>query len=515
MTVQPVNKTIQKIKGVRSGTNTQALFKRGRVDRGLVRKATKMSREEFLKHQNGMDNKWPLPEYMHGQKGHTKYKDETYEIITRWMAETRIAYRPHAKAPGSKSHLRYERYSQAKNVGQALRLGSYPADWCWDFERGFIKVLGGPLREEPLDISKGEESKVSDVDRAINTWYQRELAKMLGMKVKDITSTAGWGESAQIRALRLLAQKESSDRLEAADREGRAITDEDVLLILKRWPFFRNQWRKNVMQPGKTWVFSDTLGLLRDRVGDIHLTAPTRRYPQVAELLARWLTDRLPKETKDFKFTSMNVNCNYAAAMHRDNGNFGPSFIKAFGDFSGGRLDYWPEDTGGDLKKLPRNGRVSFDLKKQLALFNGNCAHEVTPFHGSRYSIVYFTVGCHADVSSHDRQVLERLGFPYPPVNANPFALLRPPRGYRDSGRSVAASPKTSPGGCELPACCTFEAAALQQKTTRRAKATAEVKRAAAKRVKPENAKSFYGNDQRQQRKGYQEGPQHEADTEY
>jgi len=388
-----MKKTIQKKKAVMSPKDTQSLFQRGRVARSLVQKATTMSKEEFAKHQAGMDNKWPLPDYMQGQKGNMKFKDETFHIITRWMAETRIAYRPHAKSPGSKSHLRYERYSQAKTVGQALRLGSYPADWCWDFERGFIKVVGGQVREEPLDISKGEESKVTDVDKAINTWYQRELAKMLGLKVKEITETAGWGESTNMRALRLLAQRECSERLEAADREGRSIADEEVLLTLKRWPFHRNPWRKNVMQPGKTWVFSDTLGLLRDRAGDVHLTAPTRRYPQVAELLARWLMDRLPEETKNFKFTSMNVNCNYAAAMHRDNGNFGPSFIKAFGDFSGGNLHYWPEDSGGELKQLPQKERVSFDLKRQLALFNGNCAHEVTPFRGSRYSIVYSQSG--------------------------------------------------------------------------------------------------------------------------
>jgi len=268
------------------------------------------------------------------------------------------------------------------------------------------------------------------------------------------------------------------------------------------------------MQPGKTWVFSDTLGLLRDRTGDVHLTAPTRRYPQVSELLARWLMDRLPEETKNFKFTSMNVNCNYAAAMHRDNGNFGPSFIKAFGDFSGGHLRYWPEDTGGDLKLLPQNERVSFDLKRQLALFNGNCAHEVTPFRGSRYSIVYFTVGCHAEASTNDRQILERLGFPYPPANANPYALLRPPRGYRRSGRGSAASTRASPGGRELPASRSFDAATHRLKGCRKAKSAAEAKRAAARRVKPENAKSFYNKDQRRQRKG-EVMQEEEADAEY
>eukprot|EP00418_Pyrodinium_bahamense_P099847 CAMPEP_0179048352 /NCGR_PEP_ID=MMETSP0796-20121207/19666_1 /TAXON_ID=73915 /ORGANISM="Pyrodinium bahamense, Strain pbaha01" /LENGTH=343 /DNA_ID=CAMNT_0020744821 /DNA_START=92 /DNA_END=1119 /DNA_ORIENTATION=+ len=315
------------------------LLQRGLCDRAVVRSATRMTREEWLMHQKGMDKKWPLPDYMNGEKGHTCFKDETYSIVTCWTAETRIQYRPHAKAPGSKSHLRYEKYSRAMTVGEALELSSYPADWCWDYERGFIKVLGGFVRDEPLDcsdVARADEGHITAVDRAIHTWYKREMARKLGVKVSELSESQGWGESLAMRGQRLLAQKEAKERLEMADREGRRISDEEVLLTLKRWAFFRNPWRQNVMREGQEWVFSDTLGLLRDRQGDIHLTAPTRRYPQVAELIARWLTDRLPKEAEGFKFTSMNLNCNYAAAMHRDNGNFGPSFIRAFGSFSGG-----------------------------------------------------------------------------------------------------------------------------------------------------------------------------------
>ena len=58
--------------------------------------------------------------------GDGAYQQKTYEIVTRWTAETKIAYRPHAKAPGSKSHIRYEKYARAKTVGEALKLGSLP-----------------------------------------------------------------------------------------------------------------------------------------------------------------------------------------------------------------------------------------------------------------------------------------------------------------------------------------------------------------------------------------------------
>jgi len=495
-------KTILKKPAVPS-TGLDAIFKPGRVDRSVVKSATKMTREQWLRHQEGMAEAWPLPSYMGGEKGHTQYRDETYHLITRWTAETEIEYRPHAKAPGSKSHLRYEKYSKAKTVGAALRLGSYPADWCWDYERGFIKVVGGPVRDEPLDISKGDAAAVSNVDKAINTWYVRELAKMLDMKPKELSESQGWGESVHIRALRLLAQRESKSFLEAADREGRKITDQQVLHVLKRWPFFRNPWRRNVMEEGQTWVFSDTLGLLRDRQGDVHLTAPTRRYPQVAELFARWLTDRLPEEAKKFTFTSMNVNCNYAAQIHRDNGNLGPSFIKAFGDFSGGTLNYWAEDAGGKLEALPKSQKVTFDLQEGLALFNGNCAHSVEPFQGSRYSIVYFSLGSYARMTSEDQEKMKKLGIPLPRDGEDPYSLLRPPAGYG----AKAAIQKS-----KLPPFRFYSKDKLdRQKCARKPKTEAEVKKITANRLQPENARSFYRADQRRARREEEEG----ADMEY
>jgi len=239
----------------------------------------------------------------------------------------------------------------------------------------------------------------------------------------------------------------------------------------------------------------------------VHLTASTRRYPQVTELLARWLTDRLPKEVKSFAFTSMNVNCNYAAMLHRDNGNFGPSFIKAFGDFSGGQLQYWPEDAGGDLKDLQKDGSVSMDLQKNLVMFNGNCAHAVEDFTGSRYSIVYFTVGCHAAIEQKDREQLQKLGFPYPSSDADPFELLRRPRGKA----AVGGAPGKEHGSC--PAYRTFEAATLHDNCQQRPRSAEEVRKITEERVQPENARSFYRTDQRRVRKGYDTPAASEAST--
>merc|ERR1719265_801046 len=165
-----------------------------------------------------------------------------------------------------------------------------------------------------------------------------------------------------------------------------------MTLVLKKWAFARNTTRVNVMQKDVTWVWSDTLGLIRDRMGDIHLTQATKQYPEVVRLFNKWLTDRLPEEARGFKFTSLNVNKDYAAKIHRDGNNFGPSMISAFGDFTGGQLNYYPEDDGKqqNLKHL-NTKEVQFNVQEGLVLFNGNCAHSVSSFTGNRFSVVWFT----------------------------------------------------------------------------------------------------------------------------
>mmetsp|Transcript_26688 Transcript_26688/g.53382 ORF Transcript_26688/g.53382 Transcript_26688/m.53382 type:complete len:496 (+) Transcript_26688:44-1531(+) len=454
-----------------------------------ARAATKMTSAQWKAHQVGMAEKWPQPEYMDVEmpgRSHTAYRDETYEIITRWAAETKIAYRPHAKAPGTKSHVRYEKYSRAKTVAQALKLGSWPADWCWDYERGFIKVLG-PVRDEPLDISKvTDDSQLTDVDTAIYRWYRRELARNLGLRLEDLVVGKGSGESLIMRAHRLVAQREAKKALDSARKAKRKVKEDDVLKVLQAWAFARNPNRQNVMPKGQEWVWSDTLGLIRDRVGDIHITLPTKTYPEVAQLFNQYLLDRLPQGLESFKWTSLNVNCNYAAKLHRDGNNFGPSFIKAFGDFTGGRLKYWPEDDRqvDKLDKLKESQAVEIDLKNNLALFSGNCAHAVGNFTGERYSIVYFTVGCYALAPKECKDALQAMGMQVPSPNEDPFKFLRRPQGYGSRGRT----PEKGKSG--KPTYQAFPCAVLDQGHGAKHHRVVKANALAAKLVKGKSAKA-------------------------
>lgn len=473
------------------------LLTKGRVSKDVVLKATTMTKEKWQEHQKGMNEKWPLPEYMDGVKGGMQFKEKTLEIITRWTKDTKIQYRPHAKAPGSKSHIRYESYSKARTVGEALKLNTYPADWCWDYERGFIRVLGGHIRDEPLNISKCKASEISPVDKAIHTWYKRELARKLGLPVAALAVNAGSSESLDQRASRLVAQKGAKEALEAAEKEGRMITDEEVLSTLRRWSFAKNPFRQNVMKKGQTWVYSDTLGLLRDRQGDLHFTPATRKYPQVTELFSRWLTDRLPATAaKDFAFTSMNVNCNYAAAQHRDAGNFGSSFIAGFGDFKGGALNYFPEDPGAptpmDKAGLTKNKRMSVDISKNLFLFNGNCAHSVDPFEGDRYSIVWFTLGCYAKTTAIDKEKLRRLGIPMPAPGGEEYPVLRVPLNQRKEGTEAQQKKR--------PTYLSLAKSSLKRKPMSPAAIKDAQKFLAGRRLAPEDKKAFYTTEHRREK---------------
>merc|ERR1719232_1050541 len=81
-----------------------------------------------------------------------KFKVETYAAVANFQPGTRIKYGPNPKLPSSKSFARYAGYCKAKTVGEALKLGSYPADLLYELERNDYKVLGG-VRSEAREVA--------------------------------------------------------------------------------------------------------------------------------------------------------------------------------------------------------------------------------------------------------------------------------------------------------------------------------------------------------------------------
>ena len=92
-----------------------------------------------------------------------------------------------------------------------------------------------------------------------------------------------------------------------------------VLGVLSLWRFRPNKNRQNVLPAGAAFVHSDTLGLVCDRRGMIVVNAATRMWPNIFRLLIEWLRQRRPSSLlMDFPCTSISVNWNYAARIHRD-----------------------------------------------------------------------------------------------------------------------------------------------------------------------------------------------------
>lgn len=374
-----------------------------------------------------------------------KFKLETVATVAAFKPGTKIKYGPNPKRPGSKSFTRYAGYAKAKTVGESFKLGVKLADFLWELERGDYKIVGGE-RTESQEIAAIGKDAFQKAQRALGSFIgprglsmdihdpraaaelakeeawraERQkrceaLAKQLGLRVESPEEIEASNESADVRLQRRVTDALSAEKLSA----GRKITDADVAEALSVWGFCQNTGRLNVLPEGRKYVYSDTLGAIRRRTGGFGITPPTSRYPNFPKLLCKWLADNSPKVACKFVCSAININANYAGKRHRDQNNEGPSAIRAFGKFKGGKLMYWP----GDVKKASRPGVETlakkdakvFDLSKATQVFDGNRAHEVEGFEGERYSIVFFTARGYGSLKKPRVNFLkQKAGFPWP-----------------------------------------------------------------------------------------------------
>jgi len=65
-----------------------------------------------------------------------------------WKDDMTIEFVPHGKKAGTKSFDRYEEYSKAKTVAEALKLGAKRCDLTWDFQKKLLKLVGTVFLEE-------------------------------------------------------------------------------------------------------------------------------------------------------------------------------------------------------------------------------------------------------------------------------------------------------------------------------------------------------------------------------
>lgn len=372
----------------------------------------------------------------------TKYKQETFQYISRWTEATKVKYGPNPKTKGSKSHPRYEKYMKAKNVGEAIRLGAYPVDLLWDFERGFYKVDENDpnIREEPLDLMRAQVEKVplTKTDFMLGRWFVKELCRKVGVSQLELSKGANSLETTIMRGQRMLADQHAKLILDSANKEKRIISNDDILSVLRKWSYYKNPYRMNVMSTGETWVNSDTVGVSCTRDGDVKCNPSAKRYPNVMKVMTKYMRDRQPAELGcPFHFTSINMNFGYGAVRHRDSNNLGLSMLAGFGDFTGGELQYFPDDDGSvpktELQKLNEKDSISVDMKKNMLLFDGCRTHAVKKFKGERYSLVWFSASQYHKVRPDDLKKLKELGFVMPTSKsvATICSSIRKPKGAK------------------------------------------------------------------------------------
>jgi len=217
------------------------------------------------------------------------------------------------------------------------------------------------------------------------------------------------------------------------------VTGDQVLAVLRRWYFKSSNVRTNVIPEGLDGVKSETLGLVRSRDGRLLTARNTLKHTSVFTLLCKWLRNNQPNNVT-FPFTSISVNYEYGAKIHRDANNAGPSMTRAFGEFTGGQLLYWKDDDAElPVDKLVLNDAISLDSHSSLVLFDGLRAHAVARFTGERYSLVFFCISQYARAPPMAVETLVGCGAEWPTVQtvAHYAKLLGPPKGYTAPSHSI------------------------------------------------------------------------------
>lgn len=145
----------------------------------------------------------------------------------------------------------------------------------------------------------------------------------------------------------------------------------EIIKELQRQPITENKYR-DVAGPGR----SQTFGIVNKRSAVDDYSRQNWLRPYLYKLLLDF-----GEAYVDLSFNSITVNQNYKASAHRDKTNCGDSFLVAFGDYTGGELEILEGDLSGTYNVCGQP--IKTDFSKVL--------HQVTPFEGNRYSLVFYT----------------------------------------------------------------------------------------------------------------------------
>lgn len=102
------------------------------------------------------------------------------------------------------------------------------------------------------------------------------------------------------------------------------------------------------------------------------------KYPALMKALVDYGNAIVPI---GFQYNGITLNHNVKAKKHIDSKNFGTSYITGLGEYTGGDLKVYKNETEYD----------AMDLHNRAVGFNGaEMAHETCDFEGERYTIIYY-----------------------------------------------------------------------------------------------------------------------------
>ncbi|KAH8052880.1 PDX1 C-terminal inhibiting factor 1 [Aureococcus anophagefferens] len=192
--------------------------------------------------------------------------------------------------------------------------------------------------------------------------------------------------------------------------------------------------RTNVTRPGAPAPRGLVLGAVNARAT---AACASRRDARAAALAALCDVFRAHAPDPAFRFTTIQINCNYEAALHVDKFNLGPSYIVGVGDYGPPEDPKLPAEFAG---RLWVQGRGALDVREQFVLFDGNAPHSTIPFAGARYTLIFFTP--QYALPEGERAYCDALGFPCPTrSSASRPTCARPRSGsWRAATRRRAAA---------------------------------------------------------------------------
>ena len=163
------------------------------------------------------------------------------------------------------------------------------------------------------------------------------------------------------------------------------------------------------------FVHSDCFGMSVSRTQQLGVSTNSRNSNSIDHVILKWMWAKCPEGMSKHSFTSVTINSNFSARIHRDRNNSGLSLITVIGNYTGGNLLYWEDDDNKmSLDEVSTHEPQVVDLKDQVFLMNGKCAHAVEAFEGTRYSIVLYTSSKYQKLNEEAVEVLKQKGYKWP-----------------------------------------------------------------------------------------------------